>query len=79
MASYVRGGHLPVLGGSRARDFLEMCPAAMLQAGQSAKVQRLIEIVHEAEENERRVIGSPTSGRCSTWLLVRCRSLCSAP
>ncbi|WP_435125579.1 DEAD/DEAH box helicase [Micromonospora tulbaghiae] len=37
-------------------NFMEMRQAAMLQAAQSTKMQRLIEIVREAEENERRVI-----------------------
>ncbi|SCF08960.1 SNF2 family N-terminal domain-containing protein [Micromonospora viridifaciens] len=37
-------------------NFMAMRQAAMLQGHQSAKVQRLIEIVREAEENERRVI-----------------------
>ncbi|PWU52339.1 helicase SNF2 [Micromonospora sp. S4605] len=37
-------------------NFMEMRQAAMLQGPQSAKLQRLIEIVREAEENERRVI-----------------------
>ncbi|MFL6052412.1 MAG: DEAD/DEAH box helicase, partial [Actinoallomurus sp.] len=37
-------------------NFMEMRQAAMLQGSRSAKVQRLIEIVREAEANERRVI-----------------------
>lgn len=37
-------------------NFMEMRQAAMLQGPQSAKLQRLTEIVREAEENERRVI-----------------------
>ncbi|WP_329259514.1 DEAD/DEAH box helicase [Actinoallomurus sp. NBC_01490] len=37
-------------------NFMEMRQAAMLQGPRSAKVQRLIDIVREAEENERRVI-----------------------
>nr|WP_030502751.1 DEAD/DEAH box helicase [Micromonospora purpureochromogenes] len=37
-------------------NFMEMRQAAMLQGAQSTKMQRLIEIVREAEENERRVI-----------------------
>lgn len=37
-------------------NFMEMRQAAMLQGPQSAKMQRLIEIVREAEENGRRVI-----------------------
>jgi superfamily II DNA or RNA helicase len=37
-------------------NFMEMRQAAMLQGPQSEKMQRLIEIVREAEENERRVI-----------------------
>ncbi|MER7457496.1 DEAD/DEAH box helicase [Micromonospora sp. NPDC126480] len=37
-------------------NFMEMRQAAMLQGPQSAKLHRLIEIVREAEENERRVI-----------------------
>ncbi|MFC0532501.1 DEAD/DEAH box helicase [Phytohabitans kaempferiae] len=37
-------------------NFMEMRQAAMLQGSQSTKMQRLIEIVREAEENERRVI-----------------------
>ncbi|MGY3516382.1 DEAD/DEAH box helicase [Micromonospora sp. PTRAS2] len=37
-------------------NFMEMRQAAMLQGAQSTKLQRLIEIVREAEENERRVI-----------------------
>lgn len=47
---------------SRYRDavergnFMAMRQAAMLQGPQSVKMQRLIEIVGEAEENERRVI-----------------------
>lgn len=37
-------------------NFMAMRQAAMLQGRQSAKLQRLIELVEEAEENERRVI-----------------------
>lgn len=37
-------------------NFMEMRQAAMLQGHQSTKMQRLIEIVREAEENQRRVI-----------------------
>ncbi len=37
-------------------NFMEMRQAAMLQGSRSAKVQRLQEIVREAEANERRVI-----------------------
>lgn len=37
-------------------NFMEMRQAAMLQGSKSTKVQRLIEIVREAEENQRRVI-----------------------
>jgi superfamily II DNA or RNA helicase len=37
-------------------NFMAMRQAAMLQGPQSAKMQRLIEIVQEAEENKRRVI-----------------------
>ncbi|GAA0365914.1 DEAD/DEAH box helicase [Actinoallomurus spadix] len=37
-------------------EFMQMRQAAMLQGRESAKVQRLIEIVREAEANERRVI-----------------------
>ncbi|MEU8055229.1 DEAD/DEAH box helicase [Microbispora bryophytorum] len=37
-------------------NFMEMRQAAMLQGARSEKVQRLIEIVREAEENERRII-----------------------
>lgn len=37
-------------------NFMEMRQAAMLQGPESEKVRRLIEIVREAEENERRVI-----------------------
>ncbi|MFG2043154.1 DEAD/DEAH box helicase [Dactylosporangium sp. NPDC048998] len=37
-------------------NFMAMRQAAMLQGPKSTKVQRLIEIVREAEENERRVI-----------------------
>jgi SNF2 family DNA or RNA helicase len=37
-------------------NFMEMRQAAMLQGEKSEKVQRLIQIVREAEENERRVI-----------------------
>jgi superfamily II DNA or RNA helicase len=37
-------------------NFMEMRQAAMLQGPRSEKMQRLIEIVREAEENERRVI-----------------------
>jgi SNF2 family DNA or RNA helicase len=40
----------------RGGNFMEMRQAAMLQGPKSEKVQRLIEIVREAEENERRVI-----------------------
>ncbi|MFF5215855.1 DEAD/DEAH box helicase [Micromonospora sp. NPDC000442] len=37
-------------------NFMQMRQAAMLQAAESTKVQRLVEIVREAAENERRVI-----------------------
>ena len=37
-------------------NFMEMRQAAMLEGTESAKVRRLIEIVQEAAENERRVI-----------------------
>jgi superfamily II DNA or RNA helicase len=37
-------------------NFMEMRQVAMLQGAHSTKMQRLIEIVREAEENERRVI-----------------------
>jgi superfamily II DNA or RNA helicase len=37
-------------------NFMEMRQAAMLQGAQSTKMRRLIEIVREAEENQRRVI-----------------------
>lgn len=40
----------------RRGNFMEMRQAAMLQGAQSEKVRRLVEIVREAEENERRVI-----------------------
>ncbi|MBQ1023568.1 DEAD/DEAH box helicase [Micromonospora sp. C95] len=37
-------------------NFMRMRQAAMLQAAESTKMQRLVEIVREAAENERRVI-----------------------
>lgn len=37
-------------------NFMEMRQAAMLEGARSEKVRRLIEIVREAEENERRII-----------------------
>ncbi|MEU8004184.1 DEAD/DEAH box helicase [Catellatospora sp. NPDC049111] len=37
-------------------NFMEMRQAAMLQGPQSEKLRRLVDIVREAEENERRVI-----------------------
>ncbi|WP_232521089.1 DEAD/DEAH box helicase [Micromonospora phaseoli] len=37
-------------------NFMQMRQVAMLQAAQSTKMQRLVEIVREAAENERRVI-----------------------
>ncbi|MFB9850306.1 SNF2-related protein [Micromonospora andamanensis] len=37
-------------------NFMEMRQVAMLQAAESTKLQRLVEIVREAAENERRVI-----------------------
>ena len=40
----------------RRGNFMEMRQAAMLRGARSEKVGRLIEIVREAEENERRVI-----------------------
>ncbi|MEV5704494.1 DEAD/DEAH box helicase [Actinoallomurus sp. NPDC052274] len=40
----------------RRSNFMEMRQAAMLQGSRSQKVRRLIEIVREAEANERRVI-----------------------
>jgi superfamily II DNA or RNA helicase len=40
----------------RRGNFMEMRQAAMLRGARSEKVQRLIEIVREAEDNERRVI-----------------------
>lgn len=55
---------LPLSGADSSRyravvergNFMEMRQAAMLAGAQSIKMQRLIEIVREAEENERRVI-----------------------
>ncbi|WP_439428042.1 DEAD/DEAH box helicase [Micromonospora sp. LA-10] len=55
---------LPLSGADSSRyrgavergNFMEMRQAAMLEGAQSTKMQRLIEIVREAEENERRVI-----------------------
>ncbi|WP_327045350.1 DEAD/DEAH box helicase [Microbispora sp. NBC_01189] len=40
----------------RRGNFMEMRQAAMLQGPKSEKVKRLVEIVREAEENERRII-----------------------
>ena len=40
----------------RRGNFMEMRQAAMLRGAQSEKMGRLIEIVREAEENDRRVI-----------------------
>jgi superfamily II DNA or RNA helicase len=37
-------------------NFMQMRQAAMLEAAESTKVQRLVEIVREAAENERRII-----------------------
>lgn len=55
---------LPLSGADSSRyrgavergNFMEMRQAAMLEGAQSTKMQRLIGIVREAEENERRVI-----------------------
>ncbi|GHJ54456.1 helicase SNF2 [Nonomuraea sp. TT08I-71] len=55
---------LPLSGADSSRyrgavergNFMEMRQAAMLEGAHSTKLQRLIEIVREAEENERRVI-----------------------
>ncbi|WP_406085351.1 DEAD/DEAH box helicase [Micromonospora zamorensis] len=55
---------LPLSGADSSRyrgavergNFMEMRQAAMLEGSQSTKLQRLVEIVREAEENERRVI-----------------------
>lgn len=40
----------------RSKNFQEMRQSAMLQGEKSAKVQRLVEIVEEAEENGRKVL-----------------------
>ncbi|SCL29215.1 SNF2 family N-terminal domain-containing protein [Micromonospora nigra] len=55
---------LPLSAADRSRyrgavergNFMEMRQAAMLGAAQSTKMQRLVEIVREAAENERRII-----------------------
>jgi len=45
-----------------AGNFMAMRQAAMSEGSKSEKMLRLIEIVEEAEDNGRRVIGSLTSG-----------------
>ena len=61
-----------------AGNFMAMRQAAMTQGGKSQKLQRLIEIVEEAEDNGRRVVVFSYFRDVLDQVAARCLAGCSA-
>ena len=63
--------------GGRAGNLMEMRHAAMMLGDMSSKMERVIEIVKEAEDNGRRVVVFSTSAKYSTEVARALPDRCS--